>query len=78
MKLKKMFNRDPFKKHSGRKSSNDSVMLINLLDKRKEFCLKSEIIINHCKGYDFIILFFVFNDFHENHRRLLSKNFYCR
>ena len=70
MKLKKMFNRDPFKKHSGRKSSNDSVMLINLLDKKKEFCLKSEIII--------IILFFVFNDFHENHRRLLSKNFYCR
>ena len=44
MKLKKMFNRDPFKKYSGRKSSNDSVMLINLLDKKKEFCLKSEIL----------------------------------
>ena len=50
-------------------------MLINLLDKKKGFCLKSEIIISHCKGYDCIILFFVFNDFCENHRRLVSKNF---
>ena len=50
-------------------------MLINLLDKKKGFCLKGEIIISHCKGHDCIILFFVFNDFCENHRRLVSKNF---
>ena len=73
-----MFNRNPFKKHSGRKSSNNLVMLINLLDKKKDFCLKDEIIISSCKVHDYIILFFVFNDFYENHRRLLSKHFYCR
>ena len=73
-----MFTINPFKKNSGCKSSNNSVMLINLIDKKKDFCLKGEIIISHCKGHDCIILFFVFNDFYENHRRLLSKNFYCR
>ena len=76
--VKKVFNRNPFKKHSGRKSSNNLVMLINLLDMKKDFCLKGEIIISHCKEHDCIILFFVFNDFYENHRRLLSKNFYSR
>ena len=74
-----MFNRNPFKKHSRHKSLNNSVMPINLLDKKKDFCLKGEIIIIYCKGHDYcIILFFVFNDFYENHRRLLSKIFYCR
>ena len=29
-----MFNRNPFKKHSGRKSLNNSVMLIKFLDKK--------------------------------------------
>ena len=53
-------------------------MLINLLEKKKDFCLKGEIILSHCKGNDYIILFFVFNYFYEDHRRLLSKNFYCR
>ena len=70
-----MFNRNQFKEHSGRKSSNNSVMLINILDKKKGFCLKGEIIISHCKGHDCIILFFVFNDFCENQRRSVSKNF---
>ena len=32
-------------------------MLINLLDKKKDFCLKGEIILSHCKGNDYIILF---------------------
>ena len=38
-------------------------MLINLLDKKKDFCLKGEIISSHCKGHDCIILCFEFNDF---------------
>ena len=52
-------------------------MLIDLLNKKEDFCLKGELIISHCKGHDCIILFSVFNDFYENHRKLLSKKFYC-
>ena len=38
-------------------------MLINLLDKKKDFCFKGEIISSHCKEHDCIVLCFEFNDF---------------
>ena len=46
-----------------------------LLEKRDY--LKGTIYIGHCRGHDCIILF-VFEGFYDNHRRLLSKNYYFR
>ena len=46
------------------------------IEKRSQ--LKGTIIISHCRGHDCIILIFCFEGFYDNHRRLLSKNYYFR
>ena len=44
----------------------------------KKDYLRGTISIGHCRGHDCIILIFDFDGFYENHRRLLSKNYYFR
>ena len=74
-----MFGRGSSKKE--RKSGNcyypNDVTFVNLL-KDKKLYIKGKIIISHCKGPNYIILFFNFDGFYENCRRLFSKNFFCR
>lgn len=53
-------------KRRGSQFSGD-VNIISLLNEK-----------GHCKGHDCIILFYDFDGFHENHRRLLLKNYYFR
>ena len=40
--------------------------------------LRRQISLVHCRGHDCIMLLFYFDGFYDNHRWLLSKNFYFR
>ena len=73
---KKMFNLALFKRKPGCQFSGN-VNAIDLLNEKRKY-LKEEIKVGHSKGHDSIILFFDFEGFYENHRRLLPKNFYFR
>ena len=54
------------------------ITLKNCMPIEKRSQLKGTIIISHCRGHDCIILIFCFEGFYDNHRRLLSKNYYFR
>ena len=82
-----MFHKGLFKRLSrasskDRRKNNLSIKLLDNLDlqSRKFFpkYLNRNIIISHCRGHDTIILLFDLKYFQDNHRRLLSKDFFCR
>ena len=54
------------------------ITLSNLIPIDKRNYLKGTISIGHCRGHDCIKLVFIFDGFYDNHRRLLSENFYFR
>ena len=68
-----------FRRKFRRKKSSYSipsyVTLNNLIEADKRKRLRGEISLVHCRGHDCIMLLFYFDGFHDNHRRLLSKNF---
>ena len=71
-----MFVTDIFKKRSSEESSCNKISLLHFL-KGQKFKLKGTITIGHCKGHD-TIMFFDFDGFHNNHRKLFSDKIYCR
>ena len=54
------------------------VTVNNLIPTDKRKYLKGRINLGHCIGHDCIMLVFNFDGFYENHRRMLSENFYFR
>lgn len=54
------------------------VILSNLIPVDKRNYLTGTISLVHCKGHDCIMLVFDSDGFYENHRQLLSENFYFR
>ena len=81
-----MYDNDPFMnilcrgfmKKKSRYSIPSHITLNNQIPLEKSDYLKRTIHICHCRGHDCIILIFIFEGFYENHRRLLSKNYYFR
>ena len=67
-----------FMKIKSRYSIPSDITLNNQILLEKRDYLKGTIHIGHCRGHDCIILLFVFEGFYDNHRRLLSKNYYFR
>ena len=53
------------------------VTLNNSIKANKIKHLRGQISLVHCRGHDFIMLFY-FDGFYDNHRQLLSKMFYFR
>ena len=49
----------------------------NLIEPDKNKLLKGEIILTHCRGHDTILIFFLFEGFHDQHIRLLSRKYGC-
>ena len=62
----------------GRQRLNVSnrIRMINLIGDKRDKYLEGEIILQHCRGHDTIIILFSIKGFYNQHVRILSENFY--
>ena len=67
-----------FMKKKSRYSIPSHITLNNQIPLKKRDYLKGTIHIGHCRGHDCIVLISIFKGFYDNHRRLLSENYYFR
>ena len=72
-----MFIEKIFKKRRRHLDTNH-IQENNLIENNRKNLLNGEIILIHCRGHDTIIIFFCFEDFHEQHIRLLARNYSFR
>ena len=77
VRLWRIFHRAFMKKNSRYYLPSHITLSICIPHETRDY-VKGKINIGHCRGHNCVILIFIFEEFYEDHRRLLSENYYFR
>ena len=69
---------EKFFKRRRRDLFTDRIQENNSMKQNKKKNLKGKIIFTPCRGHDTVMIHFLFEGFHDQHIRLLSRNYYFR